>query len=184
VLGAKALPEHRKRVFDTALAVLGDSAALEPAMWADRIDDIGKVGEFQVMRDDFDLLKVRYQDMFELGSRSLALMSRAANIARRGDVSRHADGRTRSLKDALDHTTANHRESWLMDFPAAKVLYGAVGRNTRNDIGHRLVRYDIDQGALVYEDGTNENYLRFLVDYLQATRLTHYLVDVASTLSK
>ncbi|MFI5258784.1 MAG: hypothetical protein ACHQ01_04140 [Candidatus Limnocylindrales bacterium] len=176
------LPEHCKRVFDTTLTLLEDAAAIEPAMWADRIDAIDKCGEFRVMRDDFDLLKVRYQDVFELGSRSLALMARVANIARRGDVSRHADGRTRSLNDALNHTTARHREAWLVDFPAAKYLYDAVARHTRNDIGHRLVRYDIELGSLVFDDGTEENYLLFLVDYLEAVRLSHYLVDRAMAL--
>ena len=64
------------------------------------------------------------------------------------------------------------------DFPVAKNLYDAMKRHTRNDIGHRLVRYDFATGLLAYDDGKTESYLAFLGDYLQAVRLTHYLQDV------
>lgn len=86
---------------------------------------------------------------------------------------------TRSAKRAIDHTPAREREAWLVDFPSAKRLYDAVNRHTRNDIGHRLVRHDVAQGSLVYDDGATQNYLLFAVDYLQAVRLSHHLVDVA-----
>lgn len=176
------LPEHRKRVLDTALAALEDVEALLPAMWAERIEGVAELNDYRVMRDDFDSLKSRYVDVFELGSRSLAFMARVANIAIRGDVRLHSDGVGRSLKKAVDGTPAKEREAWLDDFPNAKRLYDAIKRHTRNDIGHRLVRYDFESGSLVYEDGTNENYLLFLVDYLHAVGLTHYLLDVVFAL--
>ena len=147
-------------------------------MWAEAM--AGKVGldDYRVMRDDFDLIKIRYQDIFGVGSRSLAVVSRFANIARRGDVRQHADGIGRSLKKAVNGTRAIDREPWLVDFPEATQLYLAVERNTRNDIGHTLVRYDFERGLLVYDDGATENYIEFLVDYLNAVRLTRYLVEV------
>jgi hypothetical protein len=70
------------------------------------------------------------------------------------------------------------RESWLVDLPGVKVLFDAVARRTRNDIGHRLVRYDFNSGDLVFDDGTREAYLDFEVDYLSAARLSRYLADV------
>jgi hypothetical protein len=181
-LQAGPLGEHRARVVDTALAVLGDIQALLPPMWAERMGGRVTLNEYRVMRDDFDTLKSRYQDIFELGSRTLAFTGRVANIARRGDVRVHADGIGRSFNKALNKTTANNREPWLADFPKAKRLYDAMKRHTRNDIGHRLVRYDFERGSLVYDDGPDENYLHFLVDYLHAVRLSHYLLDVIEVL--
>jgi hypothetical protein len=99
-----------------------------------------------------------------------------ANIARRGDVRSFADGQRRSLKDAL-RARAAVREGWLVDLPAVKVLFDAVARGTRNDIGHRLVRYDFTSGDLIYDDGGRETYLDFEVDSLNAARLSRYLAD-------
>lgn len=131
----------------------------------------------RVMRDDFDVLKSRYQDVFELGSRTLGMIAPFANIARRGDVRSFADGQRRSLSDALG-TRAAVREGWLVDLPAVRALFDAMSRRTRNDIGHRLVRYDFNSGALVYDDGARETYLDFVVDYLNAARLSRYLGDI------
>lgn len=176
------LGEHRARVVDTAVSSLADIDTLFPAIWAELMEGIVELREYRVMRDDFDTLKSRYQDVFELGSRSLAFAARVANIAVRGDARLHADGVARSLRKALDHTTAANREAWLVDFPKAQKLYNVMKRHTRNDIGHRLVRYSFEHGALIYEDGASENYLLFLVDYLQAVRLSHYLFDVVEGL--
>lgn len=174
------LPEHRRRVLDTALRVLADVDALAPALWSALLETRLPTEELlalRVMRDDFDVLKSRYQDIFELGSRTLAMIAPFANIARRGDVRSFADGQRRSLKDAL-RARAAVREGWLVDLPAVKVLFDAVARRTRNDIGHRLVRYDFNSGDLVYDDGARETYLDFEVDYLNAARLSRYLADL------
>jgi hypothetical protein len=130
----------------------------------------------RVMRDDFDVIKSRYQDVFELASRNLAVVAAFANIARRGDVRQFADGEARSLNAALKER-AFVRERWLADLPAANLLFDAMSRRTRNDIGHSLVRYDFGSGALVYDDGPGETYLEFIVDYLSAARLSRYLAD-------
>jgi hypothetical protein len=179
-LDSGPLPEHRRRVLDTALRVLSDVDALTPALWSRLLEarlPPDELLSLRVMRDDFDVLKSRYQDVFELGSRTLAMIVPFANIARRGDVRSFADGQRRSLKDALA-ARAVVREGWLVDLPAVKVLFEAVGRRTRNDIGHRLVRYDFNSGNLVYDDGAQETYLGFVVDYLNAVRLSRYLADV------
>ena len=132
--------------------------------------------------DDFDALKARYQDIYELGSRSLAFTSRVANIKARGDASIYSDGTTRTFNKALNKTTSFKREPWLADFPVADELYSAMKRGMRNDIGHMLVKYDVESGYLMFEDARRENYLSFLVDYLNAVRLVHYLLDVCEGL--
>jgi hypothetical protein len=180
-LQAGGVPEHSNRVIDTALTLLGDVEPLIAGLCAEEMETAGRLDDHRVMRDDFDVLKSRYQDIFELGSRSLAFTARVANIARRGDVRLHVDGKKLSLKEAID-ATASAREPWLADFPVAKQLYEAVERHTRNEIGHRSVRYDFERGVLVYQDGLEENYLLFLVDYLGAVRLSHYLLEVVVSL--
>ena len=35
----------------------------------------------------------------------------------------------------------------------------------------------------MYDDGIRENYLHFLIDYLTAVRLCHYLLEVVFTFS-
>jgi hypothetical protein len=130
------LPEHRRRVLDTALRVLADVDALTPALWAALLETRLPAEEllaFRVMRDDFDVLKSRCQDIFELGSRTLAMIAPFANIARRGDVRAFADGQRRTQQDAL-RARAAVREGWLVDLPAVKVLYDAVGRRTRGAV--------------------------------------------------
>ncbi|HZJ50436.1 MAG TPA: hypothetical protein VFF07_06185 [Actinomycetota bacterium] len=74
------------------------------------------------MRDDFDTLKGRFQDIFEAASRGLVFTARIVNLARRGDPNVHADGSSRTLHKALNKTTAFQREGWLTDFPKAKTL--------------------------------------------------------------
>lgn len=175
---AGPLPAHSGRVLDTTISVLDDIAALFPAMWVlAMIEGNVPLEEYRVMRDDFDTVKTRYQDMFELGSRSLVFTATIANIAIRGDARIFADGDQRTLNKALNGTTAAIRESWLSDLPAAKNLYDNMQRHMRNHIGHRLVRYDFVTGTVVDEDGTRDSYLLFLNDYLHAVRLSHYLAE-------
>lgn len=172
--------EHTNRVLDSALTLLGDIEPLICGLAAERLENAAGLGDYRVMRDDFDVLKGRYQDIFELGSRSLAFMSRVANIGRRATAADHVNGKRLSLSEAI-RLKAVEREPWLADFPVAAQLYSAVKRHTRNEIGHRSVRYDFERGVLVYDDGAEQNYLLFLVDYLQVVRLSHYLLEVVFT---
>ena len=178
--GSTWLARHSNSLIDVCLTLLGDIEPLICSLCAEQLEGSVGVVDYRVMRDDFDTLKSRYQDVFELGSRSLAFMSQVANIAKRGDSRAHADGKRLSLKDAMK-VKAYEREPWLVDFPVAGSLYDAISRHTRNQIGHRGVRYDFERGVLVYDGGAEENYLLFLVDYLQAVRLSHYLLEVVFT---
>lgn len=178
--GTDWLPAHGHSLIDACLTLLGDIEPLISGLCAEALNGSIGVADYRVMRDDFDLLKSRYQDVFELGSRSLAFMSQVANIAKRGDARSHVDGKKLTLVRAMK-LKAYAREPWLVDFPMATRLYDPIRRNTRNSIGHRSVRYDFERGVLVYDDGVEENYLLFLVDYLQLVRLSHYLLEVVFT---
>jgi hypothetical protein len=173
------LPEHRTQVIHTALSTLDFVEPLICGLWAEALSDRGiDLRAYRVQRDDFDLLKSRYVDIFELAFRSLVFMARVVNIARRGNPRAHADGYRASLRQAMGQTSARDREQWLLEFPLATQLYGRLERATRNDISHGYLRHDPRSGEVVYRDGVRESYLRFLIDYLCAVRLTHYLVDV------
>jgi hypothetical protein len=175
------LPEHRRRVVQAAFGMLDDTDALFPALWAERMDGRVDLNAYRVMRDDFARRKSGYQDLFELASRTLAFTVPIANLAQRGDAEAYVDGKKRALSKAR-RSTAFDRGGWLSEFPLAEALYAAVKRNTRNDIGHALVRQDVARGVLVYEDGSEQNYMLFLIDALQAIRLSRYVFDVLQIL--
>lgn len=177
---AGPLPAHSGRVFDSTITVLDDTGALFPSLWALAIVERGlPIDEYRVTRNDFDSIKVRYQDLFELASRGLVFAASIKNLGVRGDPACFVDGQRRTLNRALNNTRAVDRESWLAEFPAAKVLYENMQRHMRNHIGHRLVRYDFTSGTVVDDDGAETNYLLFLADYLHAVRLLHLLAESA-----
>jgi hypothetical protein len=178
---AGPLPEHRRSVVQAAFGMLGDVDALFPALWAERMDGHVDLDAYRVMRDDFSNRKSGYQDLFELASRTLAFTVPLANLANRGDLGAYADGEKRTPNKAR-RTRATDREGWLCEFPVAKALYTAVSRTTRNSIGHALVRQDVARGTLVYGNGTEQNYMLFLTDALQAVRLSRYVFDVLQVL--
>jgi hypothetical protein len=132
---------------------------------------------YRVMRDDFVQRKSSYLDLFELASRTLAFTAPIANLVVRGNHKAFSDGKMRTPNQARK-ARPFERADWLGDFPVTRPRYDALLRNTRNDIGHALVRQDVRRGVLVYRDGAEQNYMLFLVDWLQAVRLGRYALDV------
>jgi hypothetical protein len=172
-----ALEEHRRRVVGAVFRALNDVDAFFPALWAEAMEGHVDLEPYRVMRDDFAQRKSSYQDLFELASRTLAFTAPIANLALRGDHRAFCDGKTRALAKARK-ARAVDRATWLADFPLTQPRFDAVSRHTRNDIGHALVRQDVRNGILVYDDGGKQNYMLFLVDWLQAVRLSRYVLDV------
>lgn len=162
------LQEHRRAVIDTLVRSLQQSDALVPGMWVEALSE-SALDEYRTQRADYDAVKTRFQEIFELGSRSLVLPASLANVVHREDVRQYNDGKRRSLREALKANAAI-REVWLEDLPALKMLFDDRARATRNLIGHRLVSYDFKEAVLIDSDGNRHNYLRFLRDYLGAVR--------------
>jgi hypothetical protein len=175
------LEQHRRRVIPAIFGALSDVDAFLPALWAEAMEGHLDLAPYRVMRDDFAKRKSSYQDLFELSSRTLAFTAPIANLVLRGDAKTFADGKSRTPHKARK-TRAFERAEWLTDFPAAAQRFDAVSRHTRNDIGHALVRQDVRRGVLIYDDGTEQNYMLFLVDWLQAVRLARYALDVIMVL--
>jgi len=174
---ARPLEEHRRRITSAVFGALGDVDAFLPALWAEAMAGRVDLAPYRVMRDDFATRRSSYQELFELASRTLAFTAPIANLVLRGDARAFADGKTRSPEKARA-ARAFERTEWLVDFPLTKPRYEAVSRHTRNDIGHALVRQDVRRGVLVYADGSEQNYILFLVDWLNAVRLGRYALDV------
>jgi hypothetical protein len=117
----RALPTARRSMVDTFLAVFSDGDALVPGLMLQAIPELD-IDNFRVQRSDFDAVKSRYQDIFELASRSLVLPAVLANIAHRGDPRAFSDSCRRSLREALRERAAA-REGWLVELPDTSRLY-------------------------------------------------------------
>lgn len=172
----------RRALVDTFLAVFADGDALVPGLLLEATPELD-IDNFRIQRSDFDALKSRYQDIFELTSRSLVLPVSLANIVYRGDLRSYPDGRRRSLPQALKATAAT-REDWLAGLPHTEKLYSQASRQTRNLIGHRLLSYDYERAALIDDAGNAHNYLRFLADYLNMVRTLGYVVDLVEVCTR
>jgi hypothetical protein len=173
------LPEHRTQVIEASLSCLESMDTLRSTLLAQRSTNHSLEScEHRIARNDFDALKARYLDIFELAFQSVVFVARVANIVLRGNAGWHACGYHASLRQALWHSKTRDREHWLIEFPAANQLYGRLRRATRNDIGHGRLHYDHRRGQILYGNGRRGSYLEFLVDYLNAVRLTQYLINV------
>jgi hypothetical protein len=79
---------------------------------------------------------------------------------------------------------ANEREFILDELPNARVFYDGIRRHSRNAFGHYNVEYDFAAGELVDQrTGARTSLLLFLVDYLEAARMTAYLLTVAEKIT-
>jgi hypothetical protein len=184
--------QFRVKVVETALRCFDAFDAVIPPMTFEMFSTEwqGRVDEFRLFRDDFDRLKAIYVDAFELSSRALAYVGTVVNLAKRGDCRKWsnagskgwAKGEKRSVKDVLK-MKAFERQFILSELPAASALYDAVDRHTRNDIGHYNVYYDFKSGCLIDEQGTQENFLLFLRDYLGVVRATSYLMSIVGSIT-
>lgn len=160
--------QFRRQVVETLVRLFQKADALSSALAYERLRGVD-AREFKIFRDDLDVLKSLYVDLFELASRALAYLGVVANLHLRGDPEQWANGKTRTLGKML---TANavDREFILGEFPACASLYAGLNRHTRNDFGHCKVHYDFASGCLVDQDGKEENFLLFLLDLLGAAR--------------
>lgn len=177
------LSEFRRRTIATAIGFLERSDALLPGLAWDHIDGpVPSADGFRIARADFDQLRGRYVEAFELGSQMLTMIGAVANLDRRGDATRWANGETTGLRKMMEKR-AYDREFILGEFEFAPTLYEAVNRQSRNDFGHYSVEFDFSTGELVNKSGRRTSFVLFLVDYLAAARLTWYLVGVCEKLT-
>jgi hypothetical protein len=177
--------EHRRKVVETGMNVIEHADALLPGLAWEHIstDPRPDPNDYRIVRGDFDELRARYVEIFELASRTLAYTGAIVNLAERAAPDLWSNGARTSARTMLRGRTAHQREFILDELPYAKTLYDEVHRQSRNDFGHYAIEYDFASGELVDHDGTRTSYLLFLVDYLAAARLTSYLLGVVEKIS-
>jgi hypothetical protein len=177
-----AFLEYRRKVVATATGVIEDVGAVLPGMAWERISPPRSATDFRILRDDFDVLRSRYVEIYELATRCLVYIGAIANVARRGSPSRWSDGSDRTPQRLLKET-AQRREFIVLEFPALKHLYDSVHRTSRNQFGHYAVEYDVGSGELVDYKGHRTNYVLFLADYLEAARLIKTLLTIVEKIT-
>lgn len=168
-------PQYRRKVTATSVTLLEDYGALLPGLAWEKFDPPPDPREFRILRDDFDLLRARYVDVFELASQAVAFVGYLANLSNRESARRWCDGRTANLGSLLRRRAVD-REFILSELPAFRRLYDNVSRQTRNRFGHYSVEYDSSSGELIESDGARTNYVLFLADYLSAARMCSALM--------
>ena len=82
----QGLGEHRRRIVETTSACISAHDSLLAPMFWECIDDSHRerIDDFQIMRDDFPAVASRYQDVFELTSRTFAYLGLLLNLRYRG----------------------------------------------------------------------------------------------------
>jgi hypothetical protein len=176
--------EHRRKVVETAMSVAEHADALLPGLAWEHItvDPVPDPANFRIMRGDFDELRARYVEIFELSSQTLGHVGAIVNVAQRGAPNLWSDGTTANVRTML-RRRAIDREFILDELPLAKEFYDAIRRHSRNAFGHYSIEYDAAAGELVDRDGTRTSFVLFMVDYLEAARITAYLLTVAEKLT-
>ncbi len=154
--------------------------ALIPGLTYEYLKDKVNINELQIFRDDFDELKIIYQDLFEISSTALAYIGAFVNLSFRDSPDKWSKkwkgGNTRGIKRILEDR-ASEREFIVDEMPYLKALYDEIDRHTRNDIGHFKIYYDFKSGMLIDEKGNQENIRLFLYDLLGAVRVTFSLIS-------
>jgi hypothetical protein len=174
--------QFRRKVAATAITLLEDYGSLLPGMAWETFEPQPDARDFRIIRDDFDVLRARYVEIFELGSQALAYVGYLSNLVRRGDARQWCDGRSTGLQAVMD-LTSHKREFITAEVPAIRVIYEAVHRRTRNKFGHYSVEYDSASGDLIDNDGNRTSYVLFLADYLSAARLALFLMTLTEKIS-
>lgn len=144
--------------------------------WRDRLD------EFRVYRDDFDLLKGLYQDIYESMNQLLLWLGMLANLVNRGDTDKWFSGGIASFKKARSWRAVD-REFIITELSECKSLFDKASRSLRNEIGHFQVQYDVIQGDIVLSDGKRSSLLIYHEDLLAAARLLSVLITFSEKMT-
>ena len=176
--------EHRRKIVERAMVIIEHADALLAGLAWEHIsvEPAPDASEFRIMRGDFDELRARYVEIFELASQTLGHVGAIVNVARRGAPNLWSDGTTTSVRTML-RKRAVDREFILDELPLAKGFYDAIHRHSRNAFGHYSIEYDAATGELIDRDGARTSFVLFMVDYLEAARMTAYLLTVAEKLT-
>jgi len=160
----------RTRVLSTMLRVLSHFDAFIAGLLYNEMPDAlkAKIGEYRIFRDDYSTVKALFQDLFEITSQLLIFFGAIVNLSLRNDPWQYANGA--STFNSFKKQVAFERFKILSEAPKLLGIVGAINRPMRNSIGHFSADYDPKTGNLRYDDGSEENYLVFLGEFLTAVK--------------
>lgn len=145
-------------------------------------DRQGMIDDLRVMRDDFDVLKTHVLSSFELCHKVLAIPVALSNLVERGSWDSFPSGKPRDLQSYAALRNAQ-KPQYLSSFPVAHSSWNDIFRRTlRNAIGHHWVRHDLASGSLLFDDGTNIPYIRFVEGTLGLTTGLLYAIHLVKML--
>jgi len=136
----------------------------------------GQIDDYRIFRDDYAVVKVMYQDLFELTSQLLIFLGAIVNLSKRGAPWHYASGDC--SRKAFSKKTAFERFKMLSELPKLSGLLGRMSRPMRNSIGHFSADYEPCTGNLRYDDGSQLNYIVFLHEFLAAVRSLSFILTV------
>lgn len=169
--------DARGRCLDTMMRLFDvyDALILPLATQSFSNDWRARLDEFRVYRDDFDLLKSIYQDIFESMNQLLLWIGLLVNIGKRGALNTWSNGSNKTFRQA-QRWRAIDREFIISELPNCETLLSEASRDLRNKIGHYSVHHDILSGRLIFGDGTSKSLITFHEDLLAAARLLSVLI--------
>ncbi len=164
------------KVFETHFRAIENYYAYIPGFAYEYFSSTAQkdINDYRVYRDDFNLIKSLYLDIFELLSRMLFYLGCIVNLSIRNDYRIYSTGMIKSQK--FKKMPAYDKMFVLDELPKLKNFINNVQRPLRNDIGHFNVRYDFRKGVLAYDDGTEQNYINFLKFVLDAVRSLWFVI--------
>ncbi len=140
-------------------------------------DDIKpNLEDYRVFRDDYELVKSLYVDIFKCVSMMLFYLGSIVNLSQRNTSYNFFNG----INNAKNFRKgkAYDKLKILDELPALKKLIEKVSRPMRNDIGHFNASYNFREGVLTYEDGSKTNYIIFLNHLLSAVKAMWFLISI------
>jgi hypothetical protein len=133
-----------------------------------------QISDYRVFRDDYSVVKVLYQDLFELTSQLMIFLGAIVNLSTRNDAWHYVTGA--QSYNAFKKKPAFERLQILSELPKLSNILGAVSRPMRNSIGHFSADYEPCSGNLRYDDGSHENYIVFLGEFYSAVKALWFMM--------
>lgn len=132
------------------------------------------INSYRIFRNDYDLVKGLFQDIFELNIHSLIFVATILNLSCRSDPSHFYDGSTNCNR--FLRKVAFKKLEILNELPIVEKLLLEVSRTMRNKIGHFSANYNYLTGNVVYDDGTEMNYIEFLGHFSRSIKSLWFLL--------
>ena len=168
----------KKQVYETYYKIIKNFDSFITGLFHESIPENMKsdLANYRLFRDDYDMIKSLYQDIFELNSKSMFYIGSIVNLSKRNSPCHFASGINSCNK--FRKLTSFKKLEVLNEFTLLKDLISNVSRPMRNSIGHFGAEYDYVSGNLIFEDGSSQNYIEFLGQFLWSVKSIWFLLVI------